>query len=94
MRSNRVRQGFERAARRLSFIPSVCATASPWVIQGCVTPLPSLELIADCVEVMTAAHGLDSLVLIPNCDQIVPGMLRADAGRALPRPGRGLERRL
>lgn len=37
--------------------------------------LPSRELIADSVESMALAHGLDALVLIPNCDKIVPGMI-------------------
>lgn len=39
--------------------------------------LPSRELIADSVEVMASAHPFDALVLIPNCDKIVPGMLMA-----------------
>jgi len=39
--------------------------------------LPSRELIADSVETMAAAHCLDGLVCIPNCDKIVPGMLMA-----------------
>lgn len=39
--------------------------------------LPSRELIADSIESMTLAHGFDGLVLIPNCDKIVPGMLMA-----------------
>lgn len=39
--------------------------------------LPSRELIADEVEAMTEAHKLDGLVLVPNCDKIVPGMLMA-----------------
>ncbi len=42
--------------------------------------LPSRELIADSVESMVLAHAFDGLVLIPNCDKIVPGMLMA-AGR-------------
>ncbi|MDR1927845.1 MAG: dihydroxy-acid dehydratase, partial [Oscillospiraceae bacterium] len=37
--------------------------------------LPSRELIADSVETMAAAHQFDGLVLLPNCDKIVPGML-------------------
>ncbi len=37
--------------------------------------LASRELIADSVETMTMAHQLDGLVLIPNCDKIVPGMV-------------------
>ena len=60
--------------------------------------LASRELICDSVETMCMAHQLDGLVLVPNCDKIVPGMLmaavrldipavvcfrRADAGRAL-----------
>ncbi|MEG1474481.1 MAG: dihydroxy-acid dehydratase [Longicatena sp.] len=37
--------------------------------------LASRELIADSVETMALAHGFDGLVLVPNCDKIVPGML-------------------
>ena len=37
--------------------------------------LPSRELIADSVETLAQAHQFDGLVLIPNCDKIVPGML-------------------
>ncbi len=39
--------------------------------------LPSRELICDSVETMFLAHQLDGLVLVPNCDKIVPGMLMA-----------------
>ena len=39
--------------------------------------LASRELIADSVEVMAMAHPFDALVLIPNCDKIIPGMLMA-----------------
>ncbi|MFV0504860.1 MAG: dihydroxy-acid dehydratase [Lachnospirales bacterium] len=41
--------------------------------------LASRELIADSVETMAEAHGFDGLVLIPNCDKIVPAMLMAAA---------------
>jgi len=41
--------------------------------------LPSRELIADSVETMAFAHAFDGLVMIPNCDKIVPGMLIAAA---------------
>jgi len=37
--------------------------------------LASRELIADSLESMVMAHQFDGLVLIPNCDKIVPGML-------------------
>lgn len=37
--------------------------------------LPSRDLIADCVESVAAAHQLDGVVLLANCDKITPGML-------------------
>jgi dihydroxy-acid dehydratase len=46
--------------------------------------LPSREAIADSIELMAQAHGFDALVLIPNCDKIVPGMLMAAARLNLP----------
>lgn len=46
--------------------------------------LPSRELIADSVETLAQAHQLDALVLIPNCDKIVPGMLMAAARLNIP----------
>ncbi len=46
--------------------------------------LVSRELIADTVETMTLAHGLDALVFIPNCDKVVPGMLMAAARLNVP----------
>ncbi len=39
--------------------------------------LASREVIADSVEIMAMAHPFDGLVLIPNCDKIIPGMLMA-----------------
>lgn len=39
--------------------------------------LVTRELIADSIECMTRAHAFDALVLIPNCDKIVPGMMMA-----------------
>lgn len=46
--------------------------------------LGSRELIADSVEVMATAHAFDAMVMIPNCDKIVPGMLMAAARLDLP----------
>ena len=43
--------------------------------EGMKYSLPSRELIADSVETMARAHSFDGLVLVPNCDKIVPGML-------------------
>ncbi|WP_028575234.1 dihydroxy-acid dehydratase [Desulfonatronovibrio hydrogenovorans] len=45
--------------------------------QGMRFSLPSRELIADSIEIMATAHPFDGLVLIPNCDKVVPGMLMA-----------------
>jgi dihydroxy-acid dehydratase len=39
--------------------------------------LPSRELIADSIEIMATAHPVDGLVLVANCDKIIPGMLMA-----------------
>ncbi|MCX7913256.1 MAG: dihydroxy-acid dehydratase [Thermodesulfovibrionales bacterium] len=46
--------------------------------------LPSRELIADMIEVITNAHQFDGLVLITNCDKITPGMLMAAARLDIP----------
>jgi dihydroxy-acid dehydratase len=45
--------------------------------KGMKYSLASRELIADSVEIMAMAHPFDGLVLIPNCDKIVPGMIMA-----------------
>jgi len=45
--------------------------------EGMRFSLPSRELIADSIEIMATAHPFDALVLIPNCDKVVPGMLMA-----------------
>ena len=39
--------------------------------------LPSRELIADSIEIMATAHPVDGLILVANCDKIIPGMLMA-----------------
>lgn len=51
---------------------------------GMKYPLPSRELIADSTESVTNGHAFDALVLIPNCDKIVPGMLMAAARLNIP----------
>ena len=45
--------------------------------EGMKYSLASRELIADSVEIMAMAHPFDGLVLIPNCDKIIPGMIMA-----------------
>lgn len=46
--------------------------------------LVTRELIADSVEAMAMAHGFDAMVMVPNCDKIVPGMLMAAARVNIP----------
>ncbi|MBU0580706.1 MAG: dihydroxy-acid dehydratase, partial [Candidatus Margulisbacteria bacterium] len=43
--------------------------------EGMKYSLPSRELIADSIESMTQAHMFDALVLVFNCDKIIPGMI-------------------
>ena len=52
--------------------------------EGMKYSLASRELVADSVESMAMAHAFDALVLIPNCDKIVPGMLMAAARVNIP----------
>jgi dihydroxy-acid dehydratase len=51
---------------------------------GMKYPLASRELIADSIEAVAVGHSFDGLVLIPNCDKIVPGMLMAVARLNIP----------
>ncbi len=46
--------------------------------------LGSRELIVDSIEIMATAHAFDAIVMIPNCDKIVPGMLMAAARLNIP----------
>lgn len=52
--------------------------------QGMRYPLASRELIADSIEAVTMAHHFDGLVMVGNCDKIVPGMLMAAARLNIP----------
>lgn len=52
--------------------------------EGMKFPLASRELICDSVEAVARGHALDGLVLIPNCDKIVPGMMMAAARLNIP----------
>ncbi|MDR1996893.1 MAG: dihydroxy-acid dehydratase [Candidatus Margulisbacteria bacterium] len=52
--------------------------------EGMKYSLGSRELIADSIETMGKAHAFDALVLIPNCDKIVPGMIMGACRLNLP----------
>ena len=46
--------------------------------------LASREVIADSIEITGMAHPFDAIVMVPNCDKIVPGMLMAAARLNIP----------
>ena len=46
--------------------------------------LVTRDLIADSTEAMAMAHGFDGLVMVPNCDKNVPGLLMAAARLNIP----------
>jgi len=52
--------------------------------EGMKYPLASRELVADSIEAVAVAHQFDGLVLITNCDKIIPGMLMAAARLNIP----------
>ena len=52
--------------------------------KGMKYSLVTRDLIADSTEAMTLAHGFDALVMVPNCDKNVPGLLMAAARLNLP----------
>ncbi len=73
-----VKTGVEMAGGTPVLIPAigVCDGIAMGHI-GMKYSLASRELICDSVETMLMAHQLDGLVLVPNCDKIVPGMVMA-----------------
>ena len=52
--------------------------------QGMKYSLVTRDLIADSTEAMTIAHAFDALVMVPNCDKNVPGLLMAAARVNIP----------
>ena len=52
--------------------------------KGMKYSLITRDLIADSTEAMALAHGFDGLVMVPNCDKNVPGLLMAAARVNIP----------
>lgn len=52
--------------------------------QGMKYSLVTRDLIADSTEAMAMAHAFDALVMVPNCDKNVPGLLMASARLNIP----------
>ncbi len=80
-----VKSGVEMAGGTPILIPAigVCDGIAMGHV-GMKYSLASRELICDSVETMLMAHQLDGLVLVPNCDKIVPGMVMAAARMDVP----------
>jgi len=64
-------------------IPAICDGIAMGHL-GMHCSLPSRELIADSVEMVTTAHALDGLILLTNCDKITPGMIMAACRMDIP----------
>ena len=73
-----VKMGIEAAGGTPFMVPAigVCDGIAMGHI-GMKYSLASRELICDSVETMFMAHQFDGMVLVPNCDKIVPGMVMA-----------------
>ncbi|MBQ9492730.1 MAG: dihydroxy-acid dehydratase [Oscillibacter sp.] len=73
-----VKAGIEAAGGTPFMVPAigVCDGIAMGHV-GMKYSLASRELICDSVETMFMAHQFDGMVLLPNCDKIVPGMVMA-----------------
>ena len=73
-----VKSGIEAAGGTAFMVPAigVCDGIAMGHV-GMKYSLASRELICDSVETMMEAHQFDGMVLVPNCDKIVPGMVMA-----------------
>ncbi len=73
-----VKSGIEAAGGTPFMVPAigVCDGIAMGHV-GMKYSLASRELICDSVETMFLAHQFDGMVLVPNCDKIVPGMVMA-----------------
>ena len=80
-----VKSGIEAAGGTPFMVPAigVCDGIAMGHV-GMKYSLASRELICDSVETMLMAHQLDGLVLVPNCDKIVPGMVMAAVRMNIP----------
>ena len=80
-----VKRGVAMAGGTPIMFPAICVCDG--IAMGHVGMKYSLvtrDLIADSTEAMVMAHGFDGLVMIPNCDKNVPGLLMAAARLNIP----------
>ncbi len=83
--TNAVKMGVAMAGGTPIMFPAI--TVCDGIAMGHVGMKYSLvtrDLIADSTEAMVMAHGFDGLVMIPNCDKNVPGLLMAAARLNIP----------
>ena len=66
------------------FLQLLFATVLAMGHEGMKYSLVTRELIADSTEAMAKAHAFDGLVMVPNCDKNVPGLLMAAARINIP----------
>ncbi|MBC7319787.1 dihydroxy-acid dehydratase [bacterium] len=76
----KIAEGVKAGIREAGGIPFECETIGicdgiAMNHSGMCFSLPSRELIADSVESLAEAYKFDGIVVIPNCDKIVPGMI-------------------
>lgn len=86
---DKIAEGVKAGIREAGGVPFECETMAicdgiAMNHSGMCFSLPSRELIADSVESLAEAHKFDGLVIIPNCDKIVPGMLMGSARVNIP----------
>ncbi|MBQ9348414.1 MAG: dihydroxy-acid dehydratase, partial [Oscillibacter sp.] len=73
-----VKLGIEAAGGTAFMVPAIgVCDGIAMGHMGMKYSLPSRELICDSVETMFLGHQFDGMVLVPNCDKIVPGMVMA-----------------
>lgn len=71
-----VKEGVSAAGGKAVVVPAIgVCDGIAMGHEGMKYSLVTRELIADSVECMARAHAFDALVLVPNCDKIVPGMV-------------------
>lgn len=82
---NAVKEGIISAGGNAVVIPSIgVCDGIAMNHEGMKYSLVTRELIADSIECMSKAHAFDALVLVPNCDKIVPGMVMGAARVNIP----------
>ena len=82
---NAVKQGVAMAGGNPVVFPAIAVCDGIAMgHKGMKYSLVTRDLIADSTEAMAIAHAFDALVMVPNCDKNVPGLLMAAARLNIP----------